>query len=181
MFSASTVGIIPASKLGVISTCDLFSHLESPLSATDGCRQAAALGHCVKVAQPSVRHCIAGVKPDDHSEDVSVTFRDAIVRLSSLSVRSIVRMQHQSQLWGQPSTAPPFSYNIWDLHKWGPRSAGVCAGLKPPSLYGTLTGRETSHKLLLMTSGRYRPSSAAQIFTCIVISIRVAPNESLAP
>ena len=77
-------------------------------------------------------------------------------------MRSIVRLQHQSQLWGQPSTAPPFSYNIWDLHKWGPRSAGVCAGLKPPSLYGTLTGRETSHKLLLLTSGRYRPSNTAQ-------------------
>ena len=99
----------------------------------------------------------AGVKPDDHSEDLSVTFPDAIVRLSSLSLRSVVRYQLQTQLWGQPGTAPPLSYNIWDLHKSGPRSAGVCAGLKPPSLYGTLTGRDTSHKILLLTSGRYSP------------------------
>ena len=114
----------------------------------------------------------AGVKPDDHSEDLSVTFADAIVRLSSLSVRSVVRYQQQTQLWGQPGTAPPLSYNIWDLHKSGPRSAGVCAGLKPPSLYGTLTGRDTNHKILLLTSGRYSPlaSTVVQVFVAFLLA-----------
>lgn len=102
-----------------------------------------------------------GLQPDDHSEDLSITFADAIVRLSSLSVRSAVRSQQRDQLWGPPATAPPLSYNIWDLHKSGPRSAGVCAGLKPPSLYGTLTGRDTNHKLLLLTAGRYMSSTFA--------------------
>lgn len=96
----------------------------------------------------------AGLKPDDRSEDITITFRDAIVRLSSLSVCSLVRQQQQSRRWGETTTSSPISYNIWDLRKAGPRSAGICAGLKPPSLYGSLTGRDTNHKLLLVTSGR---------------------------
>jgi len=55
-----------------------------------------------------------GLKPDDRSEDITITFRDAIVRLSSLSVRSVVRQQQHSRRWGEASTPSPISYNIWD-------------------------------------------------------------------
>ena len=98
--------------------------------------------------------CDAGLDPDDRSEDITITFRDAIVKLSSLEIRSLVRQQEQSRRWGDNSTTAPLSYNIWDLRKAGPRSAGIYAGRKPPSLYGSLTGRESRPKLLLVTSGR---------------------------
>ncbi|DBB02944.1 TPA: Rab3 GTPase-activating protein non-catalytic subunit [Trebouxia sp. C0004] len=116
--------------------------------------------HTSQAQSLQVRNSGMGLKPDDWSEDITITFRDAVVRLSSLSVRSVVRQQQQSRRWGEASTPSPISYNIWDLRKAGPRSAGICAGLKPPSLYGSLTGRDTNQKLLLVTSGR-EPALAA--------------------
>ncbi|KAL3159591.1 hypothetical protein ABBQ38_010003 [Trebouxia sp. C0009 RCD-2024] len=110
--------------------------------------------HTTSAQAISVRVAGMGLKPDDGSEDVSITFSDSIVRLSSLSIRSLVRQQLQIRRWDDDSPSSPLSYNIWDLRRAGPRSAGVCAGLKPHSLYATLTGRDTHQKLLLLTAGR---------------------------
>lgn len=97
----------------------------------------------------------AGLKPDDRAEDVSMTFRDSIVKISSLSIQSLVKQHFQIRRWDDDSSSSsPLSYNIWDLRKAGPRCAGIIAGIKPPSLYGSLTGRETQPKLLLLTAGR---------------------------
>lgn len=104
----------------------------------------------------------AGLNPDDRAEDVSMTFRDSIVKISSLHIRSLVHQQLQIRRWDDDSaSSSPLSYNIWDLRKAGPRSAGIVAGLNPPSLYGSLTGRETQPKLLLLTAGRYYSSSCS--------------------
>ena len=83
-----------------------------------------------------------------------MTFRDSIVKISSLSIQSLVKQQFQIRRWDDDSSSSPLSYNIWDLRKAGPRSVGIIAGIKPPSLYGSLTRRETQPKLLLLTAGR---------------------------
>lgn len=123
------------------------------------CLCSVAQSLLVAVAGNSCLLLCAGLKPDDGAEDVSMTFRDSIVKITALEIRSLVRKQLQIRRWDDDSTASPLSYNIWDLRKAGPRSAGIVAGLNPPSLYGSLTGRETQPKLLLLTAGRYFSSS----------------------
>ena len=48
------------------------------------------------------------------SEDVTVTLEAAVVRLSALEVRSLLRMQQQTRRWGELQAANPWAYNIWE-------------------------------------------------------------------
>eukprot|EP00891_Asterochloris_glomerata_P000897 jgi/Astpho2/897/fgenesh1_pg.00016_%23_99_t len=106
------------------------------------------------VVSIAARACGMGLRADDMSEDVTITLEAAVVRLSALEVRSLLRMQQQTRRWGELQAANPWAYNIWETgSKVGPCKAGLCLGLKAPTLHQAMTGRDTPPKLLIVTAG----------------------------
>ena len=68
------------------------------------------------------------------SEDVTITLEAAIVRLSALEVRSLLRMQQQTRRWGELQAANPWAYNIWETgSKVGALQARAVLYCPPPA------------------------------------------------
>ena len=67
------------------------------------------------------------------SEDVTITLEAALVRLSALEVRSLLRMQQQTRRWGELQAANPWAYNIWETgSKVGALQAQAVLTRPPP-------------------------------------------------
>ena len=78
--------------------------------------------------------CGAGLRGDDLSEDVTITLEAALVRLSALEVRSLLRMQQQTRRWGELQAANPWAYNIWETgSKVGALQAQAVLTCPPPA------------------------------------------------
>ena len=68
------------------------------------------------------------------SEDVTITLEAAVVRLSALEVRSLLRMQQQTRRWGELQAANPWAYNIWETgSKVGALQARAVLYCPPPA------------------------------------------------
>ena len=68
------------------------------------------------------------------SEDVTITLEAALVRLSALEVRSLLRMQQQTRRWGELQAANPWAYNIWETgSKVGALQAWAVLRRPPPA------------------------------------------------
>ena len=65
-----------------------------------------------------------GVNPGDTSDDVSVTFPDAVVRLLGMELRGVPRLARRGT---RPADQPPLSFSKWDVHK----AAGTSLATRP--------------------------------------------------
>ncbi|CAL5218633.1 g334 [Coccomyxa viridis] len=94
------------------------------------------------------------------SEDITVCSEDAVARVSSLELQSPTYLR---KTVGVSVKWPSLGYNKWDTsRKTGRRQAAICAGVKPPGLYTSMTGSDAKHPLVLITVSR---SPAVTAFT----------------
>lgn len=101
----------------------------------------------------------SSLDPDDSSEDVTVTFATAVVRLASLDISAAVKWHQRNRAgggawWDAPRQLTPAK---WELKGTGTRSFAAFAGPAPTPLYTLLARRKEPHRLLLFTAGANPP------------------------
>ncbi|KAK9825121.1 hypothetical protein WJX74_011113 [Apatococcus lobatus] len=75
-----------------------------------------------------------GMQPQEVAEDVTLTFANAVARISSLEIRSMVAARRRGV------SPPPLTVFKWGLRPAiGPRRTTLCLGVKPPKLHSLLT------------------------------------------
>ncbi|GAB4818165.1 hypothetical protein N2152v2_005211 [Parachlorella kessleri] len=118
----------------------------------------------------SVRLGGMGTDPGDLSEDITVCAPDAVMRLTLLDIRAVVRWQKGAQgrgWWGAAPVAPTLSLAKWQLPRGtGPRSFAISLGSAPPSLYSMLAGRESGEKSQIFTTGAGPPLATLEAGRC---------------
>ncbi|PRW57579.1 Rab3 GTPase-activating non-catalytic subunit [Chlorella sorokiniana] len=152
-------------------------------SATSGALLLRQQLHHTAAVAAAVRWGGSGTDPEDLSEDVTITFADATVRLPAWEVWAAVRW-HAGQAgrsggshwWSAASAAATaaagggsaphhLAFSKFTLPRGtGPRSAALCLGPPPPSLYAAMTGRrEGQHRLHILTVGSAPPVAAYEV------------------
>jgi hypothetical protein len=101
-----------------------------------------------------------GIDPEDRSEDVTVTFADAVVRLHSWDLQAVARWHGSKQAggWWGGAAPPQLTLAKWQVPRAvGPRAHAFCLGSPPPELYTLLTGRKHAQKLQILSVGTNPP------------------------
>ncbi|KIY95679.1 hypothetical protein MNEG_12282 [Monoraphidium neglectum] len=127
--------------------------------------------HAGPVQQICVRPCATGLRQDDPTEDITVAYLDALVRLPVLELRTHLKLLHLSRQSGGAASTPPLNYHRWELPAgFGPRSGAVCLGQRPRGLDALLSGaargassRAADHKLLIATGGTKPPLAGVEV------------------
>ncbi|KAI3434710.1 hypothetical protein D9Q98_002771 [Chlorella vulgaris] len=136
-------------------------------SAATGARLLRQPLHHSAVVGAAVRWSGCGSDPSDLSEDVSLAFADAVVRLPSWEVWAAVRW-HSGQAaggggwWGggggTGSMPHDLTFSKFLLPKGaGPRTQAICLGPPPLSLYAAMAGRAGPPRVHMLTAGSSPP------------------------
>lgn len=109
----------------------------------------------------------AGLKVDEPIEDITITFKDLLVRITALDLHSHVKLLLLSR-HGSRRNVNPLLHQRWEVpSRIGPRSSAVCMGYKPTDLYTILTSgnQRWGHrqKLCLVSSGAKPPVAAFEV------------------
>lgn len=70
-----------------------------------------------------------------------------------MSCDSDLRLYSTGHLKGSQLFSKALPEGYW-MTASGRRQSAICAGVKPPSLYASMTGSDAEHPLLLITAGR---------------------------
>ncbi|EFN57078.1 hypothetical protein CHLNCDRAFT_143843 [Chlorella variabilis] len=166
-------GAQSADECILVGTSEGFLQLHSAASGALLLRQA--LHHSAAVAA-AVRCGGCGTDPSDLSEDVTLAFGDAVVRLPAWEVWAAVRW-HTGRgggggWWGGGGGGGPaphqLSFSKFTLPRGaGPRSQAVCLGPPPLSLQAAMKGRQDQHRRLhILTAGSAPPLAAYEAEEC---------------
>ncbi|KAL4433989.1 hypothetical protein ABPG75_000430 [Micractinium tetrahymenae] len=171
----AAAGAQAADECILAGTSHGFLQLHSAASGALLLRQQ--LHHSAAVSA-AVRWGGSGSDPDDLSEDVTLCFADAVVRLPAWEVWATVRWATGrgggagGSWWhgggggdGAGSAGPQhhhqLSFSKFQLPKsTGPRLHALCLGPPPPSLHAALTGRAEGPRLRILTAGAGPPLAA---------------------
>ncbi len=120
----------------------------------------------------------SGLRADDPTEDVTLAFSDALVRLSVLELRTHLKLLQLARhapgggggVGGGSSGVAPLGFQRWELPSGtGPRSSAVCLGPRPRDLDALLSGAGLQgragdhHRLLIATGGSKPPLTGIEV------------------